>query len=113
MRFDLHLRDKPFDVVGMGLNSVDFLTVVPEFPTLNSKMRIRQFSRQGGGQVATALVALARWSIKTKYIGKVGGDDLGSFSLDSIRREGVDVSSVTSEPDATNQFAVILVDGLR
>ncbi|OGP74370.1 MAG: hypothetical protein A2V86_15565 [Deltaproteobacteria bacterium RBG_16_49_23] len=112
MRFDLHLRDKPFDVVGMGLNSVDFLTVVPEFPTLNSKMRIRQFSRQGGGQVATALVALARWSIKTKYIGKVGGDDLGSFSLDSIRREGVDVSSVTSEPDATNQFAVILVDGL-
>lgn len=96
----------------MGLNSVDFLTVVPEFPTLNSKMRIRQFSRQGGGQVATALSALARWGVKTKFIGKVGGDELGSFSLDSIRREGVDVSSVTVEPDATNQFAVILVDGI-
>jgi sugar/nucleoside kinase (ribokinase family) len=112
MRFDLHLKNKPFEVVGMGLNSVDFLTVVPEFPTLNSKMRIRQFSRQGGGQVATALVALARWGVKTKYIGKVGGDDLGSFSLDSIRLEGVDVSSVTIEPDANNQFAVILVDGV-
>ena len=111
MRFNLSFsKNKPFEVVGMGLNSVDFLTVVPEFPTLNSKMRIRQFSRQGGGQVAKAMVALARWGIKTKYIGKIGGDELGSFSLDSIRKEGVEVSSVTIEPDATNQFAVILVD---
>jgi sulfofructose kinase len=112
MRFKVHLKNKPFDVVGMGLNSVDFLTVVPQFPAFNSKMRIRQFSKQGGGQVATALVALARWGMKTKYIGKVGGDELGSFSLDSIRQEGVDVSSVRIEPEATNQFAVILVDGI-
>ena len=113
MRFDLPFpQDKPFEVVGMGLNSVDFLTVVPQFPEFNSKMRIRQFSKQGGGQVVTALVALSRWGVKTKYIGKVGGDDLGSFSLDSIRQEGVDVSSVRIEPEATNQFAVILVDGI-
>jgi len=96
----------------MGLNSVDFLTLVPQFPTQNSKMRIRQFSKQGGGQVATAMVALARWGIKTKYIGKVGGDELGSFSLNSIRQAGVEVSSVTIEPGATNQFAVILVEGV-
>lgn len=111
MRFNLSFQNKPFDAVGMGLNSVDFLTVVPEFPMLNSKMRIRQFSKQGGGQVATALVTLSRWGLKTKYIGKIGRDELGSFSLDSIRREGVNVSSVTIEPNAVNQFAIILVDG--
>ena len=66
MRFNLPFPgDKPFDVVGMGLNSVDFLTVVPEFPTLNAKMKILRFSKQGGGQIATALVAGAgveeRW----------------------------------------------------
>ena len=103
-------EDKPYDVVGMGLNSVDFLCVVPEFPTLNSKMEMLQFSKQGGGQVATAMVALSRWGIKAKYIGKVGGDELGQFSLQSIRQEGVDVSSVTIEPNATNQFASIIVD---
>lgn len=102
---------KPFDVVGMGLNSVDFLCVVPEFPTLNSKMRISQFSKQGGGQVATAMVALSRWGMKTKYIGKIGEDELGQFSITSLREEGVDISSVTIEPGATNQFAMILVDG--
>ncbi len=101
---------KPFDVVGMGLNSVDFLGLVPEFPSLNSKMKILQFSKQGGGQVATALVALSRWGIKTKYIGKIGEDEWGQFSLDSIRKEGVDISSVKIEPHATNQFAMIIVD---
>ena len=112
MRFNLSLpTGKIFDVVGMGLNSVDFLTVVPEFPAPNSKMKMLQFSKQGGGQVATAIVALSRWGVRTKYIGKVGADELGQFSLQSIRQEGVDVSSVTIEPNATNQFATILVDG--
>jgi sugar/nucleoside kinase (ribokinase family) len=111
MKFNLLFpTNKPFDVVGMGLNAVDFLTVVPEFPTLNSKMKILQFSKQGGGQVATAMAALSRWGVKTKYIGKVGGDELGHFSLNSIYQDGVDVSSVTIEPNATSQFAMIIVD---
>ncbi len=112
MRFNLHFpKNKPFDVVGMGLNSVDFITLVPAYPTPNSKMKLLRFSKQGGGQVATAMVALSRWGVKTKYIGKVGGDDLGHFSLHSICEERVDVSSVTIEPDSTNQVAVIIVDG--
>jgi len=112
MQFNLSFpQDKSFDVVGMGLNSVDFLSVVPKFPTPNSKMETLRFSKQGGGQVATAMVALSRWGVKTKYIGKVGEDELGTFSLNSIFQEGVDVSSVTIEPNAANQFATIIVDG--
>ena len=112
MRFNLLLpTGKPFDVVGMGLNSVDFLSLVPKFPAPNSKMKMLQFSKQGGGQVATAMVDLSRWGVKTKYIGKVGEDELGQFSLQSIGQEGVDVSSVKVEPKATSQFATIIVDG--
>ena len=110
MRFNLPLQDNPFDVVGMGLNSVDFLCVVPVFPASNSKMKIDRFSKQGGGQVATAMVALRRWGLKTKYVGKLGGDELGQFSLDSIRREFVDTTSVAIEPDTSSQFALILVE---
>jgi sulfofructose kinase len=66
--------------------------------------------RQGGGQVATAMVALSRWGLKVRYIGKVGSDEDGRFSLESIRGEGVDVEFVTVEPGASNQFAVIIVD---
>ncbi len=70
-----------------------------------------RFSKQGGGQVATAMVALSRWGVRTRYIGKIGEDELGQFSLNSIRQEGVDISSVKIEPRATTQFAMIIVDG--
>jgi sulfofructose kinase len=111
MRFNLPLRSDPsFDVVGMGLNSVDFLAVVPQFPAPDSKTRILRYAKEGGGQVATAMVALQRWGLRTKYIGKVGGDDLGRFSQESIGHEGVEISSLKTEPHALNQFAIILVD---
>jgi len=111
MRFDLSLLNhKPFDVVGMGLNSVDFLSLVSRYPESNSKTEILRFERSGGGQVATAMVALSRWGIKTKYIGKVGSDELGQISLESLQQEGVDVSSVTTEPDTPTQLGNIIVE---
>jgi sugar/nucleoside kinase (ribokinase family) len=45
-------------------------------------------------------------------MGKVGGDELDQFSLNSIQQEGVDVSSVTIEPNTPNQFGMIIVDGV-
>jgi sulfofructose kinase len=113
MQFNLSLKkSKPFDVVGLGLNSIDFLSLVPEFPASNSKMEILRFAISGGGQVATAMAALSRWGTKTKYIGKVGSDEFGRLSLESIRQEGVDISSVTTEPDTPNQLGMIIVEAV-
>ncbi len=111
MRFPIPPNpQKAFDVVGLGLNAVDDLCVVPHFPEFNSKVKMISLERQGGGQVATAMVALAKWGLKVRYIGKVGGDELGSFSLESIRSQGVEVSFVTREEGARNQYAFILID---
>jgi sulfofructose kinase len=111
VRFNLRFQQwKSFDVVGLGLNAVDFLCVIPRFPVLDTKTEILHYEKHGGGQVATAMVACSKWGLRTKYIGKVGENDLGMFSLKSIRETGVDVSSVTVERGATNQFAFILID---
>jgi sugar/nucleoside kinase (ribokinase family) len=111
MKFNLRFqRRRPFDVVGLGLNAVDFLCVIPKFPAFNTKTEIVHYEKQAGGQVATAMVACSIWGLRAKYIGKVGGNDLGMFSLTSIRKTRVDVSSVTVERDATSQFALILID---
>ncbi|MFH1625684.1 MAG: PfkB family carbohydrate kinase [Pseudomonadota bacterium] len=103
-------QDKEFDVVGMGLNAVDYLCVVPHFPTYDSKTKMLDFMRQGGGQVATALVTCSRLGLKTKYIGKIGSDELGVFSKESIEKEGVDASDIIVEEGSRTQFAFILVD---
>ena len=111
MKFNLRFQQgKPFDVVGLGLNAVDFLCVIPRFPTFDTKTEIVHYEKQGGGQVATAMVACSKWDLRTKYIGKVGENDLGMFSLKSIGEAGVDTSSVTVQRGATNQFAFILID---
>lgn len=100
----------PFDAVGFGLNAVDHLCVVPQFPEYDSKTPILTFKRTGGGQAASAMVVLARFGLKAKYVGKVGGDETGAFSLESLRSEGVDVSDVVAVAGVTNQVAMIIVD---
>ena len=43
-----------FDVVGFGLNAMDYITVLPEFPQPQTKIQIREVRLEPGGQVATA-----------------------------------------------------------
>jgi len=110
-RFDIHYaEDKKFDVVGFGTNSVDHLCIVPEYPRLDSKTEVLQYAKLAGGQVATALVFLSRVGLRTKYVGKVGTDEHGRFSMDSFKSDSVDTTSVVVAQDAGNQFAVIIIE---
>jgi sulfofructose kinase len=100
---------RPFDVVGLGQNSVDLLAVLGEFPRSNTKHRIEKFARLPGGQVASAMVCCARLGWKARYIGRFGTDELGQFGVSSLEQEGVDVSAVQIV-DAHTRFAIVLVD---
>lgn len=99
-----------FDVVGIGLNAVDYLVGLPRFPAPGEKLRMSAFAREGGGQVATALVALSRWGRRCKYVGNVGDDDHGRLSLRLLSRDGIDLAHARTVPGASSQFAVILVE---
>jgi sulfofructose kinase len=102
-----------FDAVGFGLNAVDHLCVVSKFPERDTKPRVDDFARTPGGQAASAMVLLARLGQRAKYVGKVGGDEIGAFSLESIRSEGVDVTDVVAIRGVTNQIAMVIVDRTR
>jgi sulfofructose kinase len=101
---------KSFDVVTLGLNSIDLVAVVAEYPPSNTKQRLQRFARLPGGQMATASAVCARLGWRASYIGAFGDDDLGRLSRESLTREGVDVRASWTAAGATNQFAVILVD---
>jgi sugar/nucleoside kinase (ribokinase family) len=114
MRIPLRIPDpqKPFDLVGFGENSLDFLTVLAEPPAPDTKQRLQRFARMAGGQIATATAAAARLGCRVRYIGSFGDDDLGAMVRENLVREGVDVAASRIVHGATNRFAVILVDGL-
>ncbi|MGI8782918.1 MAG: carbohydrate kinase family protein [Acidobacteriota bacterium] len=100
----------PFDIVGLGQNAVDWLALVPHYPPFNTKVEIKEFLLKGGGPTASAVCACARLGLRGKYIGKVGNDDNGAFSLKDISSYGVDISETKIIEGAVSQFAVIVVD---
>jgi sugar/nucleoside kinase (ribokinase family) len=100
-----------FDVVGLGEISIDHMCVVPRLPGADDKVRMSHYEIQGGGQIATALVACQRLGLKTKFLGKVGDDSAGRWSIEELAREGVEVSGIRVVKGTMTQLAVVLVDG--
>ena len=111
MDFPLKLpTNKPFDAVGFGLNAVDHLIVVPEYPAFDTKMRLLDHKRSAGGQTASAMVALQRLGWKTAYAGRFGSDPEGLFGLETLKHDGVNVDYAQVVEGATNQIAFITID---
>lgn len=113
MRLPIAIPDAtftPFDVVTVGLNSIDLVAVVEHYPASNSKQRLESYSKRPGGQMATAAAVCARLGWRARYIGAFGSDDLAVMGRQSLTAEGVDVSAAWDVPNATSQFAVIIVD---
>ena len=101
---------KPFDAAGFGLNAVDHLIVVPEYPAFDTKMRLLEHKQSAGGQTASAMVALRRLGLKTTYAGRFGSDPEGAFGLKSLVDEGVGCDFAEVIEAAKNQIAFITID---
>src|SRR3982751_6721833 len=111
MRFPLTLPvDKPFDAVGFGLNALDHLIVVPEYPAFDTKMRLLEHKQSAGGQTASAMVALRRLGLKTAYAGRFGSDPEGLFGLQTLKDDDVNVEFAEVIEGGRNQIAFITID---
>src|SRR2546425_3631410 len=111
MHFPLELpRKKEFDAVGFGLNAVDHLIVVPEYPAFDTKTRFIEYEKSAGGQTASAMTALQRLGLKTAYAGRFGSDEDGRFGLRAIQYEGVNLDFCETIAGADNQVAFIIID---
>jgi len=111
VRIPLQLpEERDFDAVGFGLNAVDHLIVVPEYPAFDSKMRFLEHQLSAGGQTATAMAALQRLGMKTAYAGRFGSDEEGNFGLQTLQSENVNVDFAQVIVGARNQIAFIIVD---
>src|SRR5687767_11822129 len=104
------LANNDFDVVGFGVNAVDYLIRVPEYPGFNSKVQLTSYSQAAGGEVASTLVGLRRLGMKTAYAGRFGSDAEGVFGLKSLVDEGVDITYAETVEGARTQIAFILID---
>ena len=98
------------DIVGIGRPCVDILTVVESLPKPNSGSGIIDFSRQGGGNVATAMVAAARLGAGAGFVGLSGDCVHGRALREDFEYNGVDISHSIKIEGTPSDFAIILSD---
>jgi sulfofructose kinase len=99
----------PVDLIGVGLNATDTIIRLPQFPAFNSKVEFRVSEVLPGGQVASAVVACARWGLKARYVGKIGDDSFGRLQQNEMDAAGVEAHWIV-EAGCQSQSSYILVD---
>jgi sulfofructose kinase len=104
------MNKSAFDVYGLGQCALDYLGIIPCYPQANSKCEFTNLTIQGGGPIATALVALRRWGYACAFSGIVGDDEFGKMILQSIISENVDISRVYIRKGFASQVAFAMAE---
>jgi sugar/nucleoside kinase (ribokinase family) len=98
------------DLVGVGLNAIDTLIPLSEYPARGSKVEYRLANVLPGGQVATTVVACQQWGTRTRYVGKLGDDEAAKLHHEAFARAGVQTQLIIVQGGVSPQ-SLILVDG--
>ena len=101
---------RSLSVTGVGTAVVDYIGVVEHYPGLDTQIELQTFSKQVGGNAATAMVTLARLGASASFLGKFGDDELGTMVHSTLTEKGVDLSGSLVEPGGSMGFAFIIVE---
>jgi sulfofructose kinase len=95
----------------MGCATMDHIFGMAELPHKPLKYRAREFKAVGGGNAATAAVAVARLGGRAHLIARLGDDPIGDSIVRELGEYGVDCNLAHRFPGCSSSIASILVDG--
>ena len=101
---------KQFDIVGIDSPCQDFVMNVDHLPTPNQGVRVNASSWQGGGKVASGIVASARQGVNCAILGALGDDIFGKFCYKDFARHNINVDNMLLRKGEYTMFNVILSD---
>jgi len=102
----LALPEGSIDVLAIGESLVDMISDTYEDPLAQVAYR-----RYFGGSTGNVAINLAQLGFKVSIVSNVGADALGSFIMNTLRQEGVDISAVTT--DHEHRTSLVVVNKLR
>ncbi len=103
------MENQPPRIVGAGICCLDHIIVAPTVPW-GDTASVREYCVQGGGLVATALVACARLGAQAELLSMLGGDVIADQILDELEDEHVSAVHVARHPSGASPFSFIHVD---
>ena len=97
-------------IVCTGLAVLDHVFQLPTIPKTPVKSFASNYIQVGGGNAATAAVALNRAGGQAVYWGRVGDDHNGNLILAELEEFGVDVLDVLRMPGVKSGVSSVLID---
>jgi sugar/nucleoside kinase (ribokinase family) len=97
------------DFTGIGENATDIVLRLAEFPTRDGKTDTVSREIRLGGQVATAVVAAAKWGLRARYVGAAGRDRNADLHQAELRAFDVE-THLLRVAGAESRLSYILVE---
>lgn len=94
----------------VGSLNMDLVIQAPRLPSVGETMLGGTFATFPGGKGANQAVAAARLGVTVAMVGCVGDDAFGRQLRDGLQRDGIDASSVRTDPGTATGVALITVD---
>lgn len=82
--------DKTIDLLAAGRAGIDLNTTVPNVPFAG----IPSFEKSVGGSPANIIQGAARLGLRSAFIGKVSGDGMGEYILQTLQAQGIEIAGI-------------------
>jgi sugar/nucleoside kinase (ribokinase family) len=99
-----------YDILGLGIVTIDDLFYVDRFPEPDTKIQVRRRERRCGGLTGNALLAAARLGSRCAYAGALGDDELSRFARECLTSAGIDLSPLNPARRSAPIHSTIIVD---
>ncbi len=97
-------------VVGVGSALLDILVRLERMPTWEDPVDLLDLEIDGGGPVATAMVAVERLGIHAGMVGTYGTHRVGQIKLQTLAEHGVDVSRMVPRAGVDTMACIAYID---
>lgn len=99
-----------FQIVGVGYSCVDSVCMIEDYPVEDSSTHVTKRILQGGGAVATALVAASRLGSSCAFIGNLGNDSVSDEIIRLFESDGVCTNYMIRRDDCQGLESIIMVN---
>lgn len=101
---------KGFQIVGVGYSCVDKVCMIEDYPVEDSSTHVTSRVIQGGGAVATALVAASRLGSECAFIGNIGNDSVSDEIIGLFEDDGVCTDFMVRRDDCYGLESTVMVN---
>lgn len=95
-------------IVVIGSINMDLVTICERAPRGGETLLGKKFMQIPGGKGANQAVAMGKMKSPVSMLGKIGREGMGDILLDSMKKDGIDISNIEYCDEATGIAKIIV-----